>query len=110
MNFSAETTNLDCQATVASVSSRSQVGLRGIAAVLPPRTRKLEDLQRGGLLVSDLSALNQLGFEIVHTATLDTMLDGWRWNPRGSRCLVPKLSPRRSMCSLGLVRSQKRTC
>lgn len=67
MNFSAETTNLDCQATVASASSGNQVGLRGIAAVLPPRTRDLDDLQRGGLLVSDLSALNQLGFEIVHT-------------------------------------------
>ena len=46
----------------ALASIRNHVGLRGIAAVLPPRTRDLEDLQRSGLLVSDLEALKELGF------------------------------------------------
>ena len=48
----------------------NHVGLRGIAAVLPPRTRDLVDLQGGGLLVSDLAALKELGFEKVHVCDL----------------------------------------
>ena len=59
-----------------SASIRNHVGLRGIAAVLPPRTRDLEDLQRSGLLVSDLAALKELGFEKVHVC--DSVHDvGW---------------------------------
>ena len=61
--------NLECQSVerpIAPASIRNHVGLRGIAAVLPPRTHDLEDLQRSGLLVSDLPALKELGFEKVH--------------------------------------------
>ena len=48
----------------------NHVGLRGIAAVLPPHTRDLEDLQRSGSLVSGLAALKELGFEKVHVCDL----------------------------------------
>ena len=61
--------NLECQSVerpIALASIRNHVGLRGIAAVLPPRTRDLEDLRRNGLLVSDFEALKELGFEKVH--------------------------------------------
>ena len=47
-------------------SIENDVGLRGIAAVLPPHTRDLQELERSRLLVSDRSALEELGFEKVH--------------------------------------------
>ena len=69
MNVSAETMKLDCQSVEgpgAPTSIGNDVGLRGIAAVLPPHTRDLKELQRSRLLVSDRSALEELGFEKVH--------------------------------------------
>ncbi len=59
----------DCQRVehaMALPSIYKQIGLRGISAVLPPRIRDLDDLQRSGLLISDLAALKELGFEKVH--------------------------------------------
>ena len=54
----------------------NDVGLRGIAAVLPPHTRDLKELGRSRLLVSDRSTLEQLGFEKVHVC--DSAHDvGW---------------------------------
>ena len=68
MNVSPEMTKLDRKSVEGSGATRigNDVGLRGIAAVLPPHTRDLEELQRGGLLVSDRSVLEALGFEKVH--------------------------------------------
>ena len=79
MNVSAETMKLACQRVedpAVPASIRTDVGLRGIAAVLPPHTRDLEELQRGELLVSDVAVLEELGFEKVHVcdATHDV---GW---------------------------------
>jgi len=76
----------------------------------PPRTRDLEDLQRSGLLVSDLAALIELGFEKVHVCDLAQNVGGWHWNPPGGRWLKPKSSPRKSMSSFGQVLSRKPMC
>ena len=79
MNVSAETMKFDCQRVegpAVSASIENDVGLRAVAAVLPPRTRNVDELQRGGLLVSDVAVLEELGFEKVHVcdATHDV---GW---------------------------------
>ena len=69
MNVSVETMKLDCQRVEghgASAAIENDVGLRAVAAVLPPRTRNVDELQRSGLLVSDRLALEELGFERVH--------------------------------------------
>jgi 3-oxoacyl-[acyl-carrier-protein] synthase III len=69
MNVNAEMTKLDRESLVGSgeqTSIETDVGLRGMAAVLPIHTRDLEELQRSKLLVSDRSALEELGFEKVH--------------------------------------------
>ena len=69
MNVSVETMKLDCQRVegpAASAAIENDVGLRAVAAVLPPRTRNVDELQRSGLLVSDRLALEELGFERVH--------------------------------------------
>ena len=68
MNVSAQTMKLDClvERITAPASIGKDVGLRGMAAVLPIHTRDLEELQRSKLLVSDRSALEELGFEKVH--------------------------------------------
>jgi len=69
MNVSVETMEFDYQsvgAPAAPVSIGNDVGVRAVAAALPPRTCDLGELQRGGLLVSDPVVLNELGFEKVH--------------------------------------------
>ena len=61
---------------IVSSSIDNRIGLRAVAAVLPPKTRDLEDLQHNGLLVSDLAALKELAFEKVHVC--DPVHDvGW---------------------------------
>ena len=64
----------------ALASVRNHIGLRGIAAVLPPRTRDLQDLRRNGLLVSDFEALKELGFEKVHVCDPEHNV-GWLTPP-----------------------------
>jgi 3-oxoacyl-[acyl-carrier-protein] synthase III len=69
MNSSAETTKLDRKSGEGpgeQTSIGNDVGLRGIAAVLPSHTRDLKELERSRLLVSDRAALEELGFEKVH--------------------------------------------
>lgn len=44
----------------------SALGIRGVAAVLPPRTLALDELSRAGLLVSEIPTLKELGFEKIH--------------------------------------------
>ena len=86
MNVSAETMKLDrecVEGPAAPASIGNDVGLRGIAAVLPPHTRDLDELQRSGLLVSDRSALEELGFEKVHVCDAAHDVVGSHWNPPG---------------------------
>jgi 3-oxoacyl-[acyl-carrier-protein] synthase III len=69
MDVSAETTKLDhknVEGPGEQTCIGNDVGLRGIAAILPPNTRDLKELQCSRLLLSDRSALEQLGFETVH--------------------------------------------
>ena len=70
MNISAaETTKLarkSVEGLDEQTSIGNHVGLRGIAAVLPPHSRDLRELDCSRLLVSDRSALEELGFEMVH--------------------------------------------
>ena len=69
MNISVDTMKLDRKSVECpreQTSIGNDVGVRGIAAVLPPHTLNLEELQRSRLLVSDRSVLQELGFEKVH--------------------------------------------
>jgi 3-oxoacyl-[acyl-carrier-protein] synthase-3 len=46
-----------------------KIGLRSVAAVLPPETRTLRQLQEDNRLISEVSSLEALGFEKIHVAT-----------------------------------------
>jgi 3-oxoacyl-[acyl-carrier-protein] synthase III len=79
MTTGAETMKLESQRLedpTAPAPIGNDVGVRAVAAVLPPMMRDLEDLQRNGLLASDCSVMEELGFEKVHVC--DAVHDvGW---------------------------------
>ncbi|HVE16928.1 MAG TPA: 3-oxoacyl-[acyl-carrier-protein] synthase III C-terminal domain-containing protein, partial [Chthoniobacterales bacterium] len=47
-------------------SNSEALGLRSVAAVLPPATANLEELKKANLLVSETKTLAELGFEKLH--------------------------------------------
>src|SRR5262245_16660142 len=61
----------------------SSIGLSGVAGVLPPRTRDLDELASLGLVTSSRATLEAFGFERVHVcdpryAAMDMAVDAAR--------------------------------
>ena len=96
MNVSAETMKLDCQSVegpAASASIENDVGLRGIAAVLPPTRVIWRSCSAADCLFRIVRSWRNSVSRRSTFAMQSTMWSGWHWNPPGCAMARAEVEP-----------------